>query len=146
MRTEPVFGSLAQTCRLHSKSPLSGLECNQNVTPTRAPDAAGCEPLDDIAEDHVTYSDRRAEDRGQNKVHTADDRCHGSSLKNERTPYLWNTHECNNYKVTFGTRPVQLPEQAANRESCPRLLRRCRFAVHKCSGWERSGFYLQLTN
>src|SRR5215831_13226884 len=111
MRTEPVFGSLAQTCRLHSKSPLSGLECNQNVTPTRAPDAAGCEPLDDIAEDHVTYSDRRAEDRGQNKVHTADDRCHGSSLGNELTPYLWNTHECNNYKVTFGTRPVQLPGQ-----------------------------------
>jgi len=30
--------------------------------------------LDDIAKDHVTHSDRRADDRGQNKVQTTDDR------------------------------------------------------------------------
>ena len=30
--------------------------------------------LDDIAKDHVTHSDRRAEDSGQKKVQTADDR------------------------------------------------------------------------
>ena len=30
--------------------------------------------LDDIAKDHVTHSDRRADDSGQKKVQTADDR------------------------------------------------------------------------
>jgi hypothetical protein len=30
--------------------------------------------LDDIAKDHVTHSDRRADDSGQKKVETADDR------------------------------------------------------------------------
>ena len=30
--------------------------------------------LDDITKDHVTHSDRRAEDSGQKKVQTADDR------------------------------------------------------------------------
>jgi hypothetical protein len=30
--------------------------------------------LDDIAKDHVTHNDRRAEDSGQKKVQTADDR------------------------------------------------------------------------
>ena len=34
----------------------------------------GCESLDDIAKDHVTHSDRRADDSGQKKVQTADDR------------------------------------------------------------------------
>jgi hypothetical protein len=37
-------------------------------------DLLGCESLDDIAKDHVTHSDRRADDSGQNKVQTADDR------------------------------------------------------------------------
>ena len=30
--------------------------------------------LDDIAKDHVTHSDRRADDSGQKKVQTADER------------------------------------------------------------------------
>ena len=34
----------------------------------------GCESLDDIAKDHVTHSDRRADDSGQKKVQTANDR------------------------------------------------------------------------
>jgi hypothetical protein len=34
----------------------------------------GCVSLYDIAKDHVTHSDRRADDSGQKKVQTADDR------------------------------------------------------------------------
>ena len=34
----------------------------------------GCESLDDIAKDHVTHSDRHADESGQKKVQTADDR------------------------------------------------------------------------
>src|SRR6202158_6527984 len=69
---------------------------------------AGCESLDDIAKDHVTHTDRRADGSGQNKVDT-DDRQHGCSLGNEIPLHVWNTHECNNCKVTFGTSLVQLP-------------------------------------
>ena len=63
---------------------------------------AGCESLDDIAKDHVTHTDRRADGSGQNKVDT-DDRQHGCSLGNEIPLHVWNTHECNNCTVTFGT-------------------------------------------
>jgi hypothetical protein len=69
---------------------------------------AGCESLDDIAKDHVTHTDRRADGSGQNKVDT-DDRQHGCSLGNEIPLHVWNTHECNNCTVTFGTSLVQLP-------------------------------------
>jgi hypothetical protein len=72
-------------------------------------DLLGCGSLDDIAKDHVTHGDRRADDSGQKKVQTADDSCHGSSLGNESTLHVWNTHECNSCTVTFGTSPVQLP-------------------------------------
>lgn len=34
----------------------------------------GVERLDDIAKNHVTHSDRRADDRRQNKIQTTDDR------------------------------------------------------------------------
>ena len=95
-----------------------------------ASDAAGCEGLDDVAKDHISYSDRHAEDSGQNKVQTADDRCHGSSLGNESTSHVLNTHECNNYKVTFGTRAVQLPSGQAHKpqtgENDPVYVNRCR--------------------
>src|ERR1700730_2529650 len=46
------------------------------------PRYAGCESLDDIAKDHVTHTDRRADGSGQNKIDT-DDRQHGCSLRNE---------------------------------------------------------------
>ena len=49
----------------------------------KLPRNAGCESLDDIAKDHVTHTDRRADGSGQNKVQTADDRQHGCSLGNE---------------------------------------------------------------
>jgi len=65
----------------------------------------GCESLDDIAKDRVMHSDRRADDSGQKKVQTANDRKHGSSLGNESTLHVWNTHECNNCTVTFGISP-----------------------------------------
>jgi len=51
----------------------------------------GGESLDDIAKDHVTHTDRCADDSGQNEIQTADDRCHGSSLGNENTLHIWNT-------------------------------------------------------
>jgi hypothetical protein len=74
----------------------------------KLPRYAGCESLDDIAKDHVTHTDRRADGSGQNKVDT-DDRQHGCSLGNEIPLHVWNTHECNNCTVTFGTSLVQLP-------------------------------------
>ena len=46
--------------------------CTQNHPAGQ--DLLGVESLDDIAKDHVTHSDRRADDSGQNKVQTADDR------------------------------------------------------------------------
>ena len=48
----------------------------------KLPRYAGCESLDDIAKDHVTHTDRRADGSGQNKIDT-DDRQHGCSLRNE---------------------------------------------------------------
>jgi len=38
-----------------------------------ATELLGCESLDDIAKDHVTHSDRRADDSGQKKIQTAND-------------------------------------------------------------------------
>ena len=72
-----------------------------DFTSTSCPDNAGCESLDDIAKDHTTHTDRRADGSGQNKVET-DDRQHGCSLGNEIPLHVWNTHECNNCTVTFG--------------------------------------------
>jgi len=78
-----------------------------------------CETLDDIAKDHVTHTDRRADGSGQNKVDT-DDRQHGCSLGNEIPLHVWNTDECNNCTVTFGTSLVQLPlRQAPKRGNDP---------------------------
>jgi hypothetical protein len=85
----------------------------------KLPRYAGCESLDDIAKDHVTHTDRRADGSGQNKVDT-DDRQHGCSLGNEIPLHVWNTHECNNCTVTFGTSLVQLPlGQAPKRGNDP---------------------------
>src|ERR1700730_11419365 len=104
------------------------------------PRDAGCESLDDIAKDHVTHTDRRADGSGQNKVDT-DDRQHGGSLGNEIPLHVWNTHECNNCTVTFGTSLVQLPlGQAPKREMTPLIVYRCRLLegrrdrVNDCNG------------
>ena len=76
------------------------------------PRYAGCESLDDIAKDHVTHTDRRADGSGQNKVDT-DDRQHVCSLGNE-IPYMSGIHtnvttvQLPSDKpgtVTFGTSP-----------------------------------------
>ncbi len=58
-----------------------------------------CERLDDIAKDRVTHSDRRADDSGQKKVQTADDRKHGSSLGSLRIPNKRN-------RICYVTRPL----------------------------------------
>jgi hypothetical protein len=84
------------------------------------------ESLDDIAKDHVTHTDRRADGSGQNKVDT-DDHQHGCSLGNEIPLHVWNTHGCNNCTVTFGTSLVQLPlGQAQNGEMTPLIVYQCR--------------------
>src|SRR5436190_19888077 len=93
----------------------------------KLPRYAGCESLDDIAKDHVTHTDRRADGSGQNKVDT-DDRQHGCSLGNEIPLHVWNTHECNNCTVTFGTSLVQLPLGTSPKkvEMTPLVVYRCR--------------------
>src|SRR6267142_1446712 len=117
------------------------------------PRDAGCESLDDIAKDHVTHTDRRADGSGQNKVET-DDRQHGCSLGNEIPLHVWNTHECNNCTVTFGTSLVQLPlGQAPKREKWPSLIvYRCRLLegrrdrVNECNGDVTTAILLQRSN
>lgn len=55
-----------------------GLVRGRNVaivaTAKKLPGTLGDERLDDIAKDDVTDGDRRAEDGGQKKIQTADDR------------------------------------------------------------------------
>jgi hypothetical protein len=104
----------------------------------KLPRYAGCESLDDIAKDHVTHTDRRADGSGQNKVDT-DDRQHGCSLGNEIPLHVWNTHECNNCTVTFGTSLVRLPlGQDQNGGNDPANCVSVPSAV-TVSGWRKAG-------
>ncbi len=81
-----------------------GLLVKSRFYVNRFPRYAGRESLDDIAKDHVTHTDRRADGSGQNKVDT-DDHQHGCSLGNEIPLHVWNTHECNNCTVTLRDKP-----------------------------------------
>ena len=94
--------------------------------------------LDDIAKDHVTHTDRRADGGGQNKVET-DDRQHGCSLGNE-IHYMSGIHtNVTTVQVTFGKARYSYPwDKPQNGGNDPVNVCRChlRFTV---SGWRESG-------